>query len=404
MLGTRFDIDYPRSDLTGMRDAPSRVVLVQEVNKHDLLLVDHIGSPTYLEDTLRAGAPVTFRSLSEAGSRQWHGYVDTLVPIEFGYAPESKYLIDTDARDGGNTASTQVVCVGTTYPLKRSMTTGFSGITTCAVVTSLVKDDFLLPVVSPCDMVQTVSPADRSVWQVITDLGQMSGRLTFSTGTTVNWLTPDDIMHHFAISAPELVHYSQSGSALDLHAMVTWEESVSDNRSHTPDQWRTKTTMAAVDPVTGVTLKQKVGEGMFERTLLEVARSSTSLQTKLKASHDLAFNRSAITAGPGNPYVRAGMPVFMRAPSGHRWWLVKRVEHVWYPHARTYQMEVTLMQHDSLAQPSLGKYPEVSLSRHSAYGSPQFEFDPTLEGASRSLVVGAGVWGTMDRWVARTYV
>lgn len=401
-VGSRVDVEYPLADTTGMSDDPSRVVLIQEVNRHDLLVVDHPGAPFYLEDTLRSGTPVQFSTVSSRANTTWYGYVNNVTPIESGYSPDSTYL--NDAPDAQDSATTQIVCVGTTFPFKKSLDAPTTGKTTSDIVTRLIRSESLLPFVSSCDMTQTVPQADMSAWQVITELARISGRLVFNTGTTVNWLTPDDIMKHYAVCSPTLSHISQVKTALDAYAMPIWDEDVTDNNSHETEAWRTETLMSAVDPVTGTVLNGTVGDGLFTRRVVEIARSSVSLKTKLDAAYNLAFSQSAQMSGPGNPYVAAGRPVYVRSPNGYQWWLVRKVEHVWYPSNRTHRMKVTLMAHDGLPQPVTGQFPQVSMSRNTKYGSPSLEYLPSLSGGARPLVAGTGKWGIMNRWRATTYV
>lgn len=404
MIGTRVSVDYPRADTTGMGDDVQRVVLIQEVNKHDLLIIDHPGSLTYLADTLRSGSPVHMQTQSGNTLTDWYGYVDSVTPSEYGYSPDSPLLIGGGVDQEAYNSSSQVVCVGLTYPLKKSMAATLSGDTVNMAVAKLVHAENLMPCVSDSKVVQTISPAGRSVWQVITDLGTENGCLTFSTGSTVNWLTPKDIFEHFAISAPVLTHRSQSASLLDPKAMDYWEEDVTDNNSHDAD-WRTLTTLSGLDPLTGTVLEAEIGEGLFTRQLTDPVRSSTTLTARVEAAYNLAFSRVARITGRGNSYVNAGKPVFVKAPSGHSWWLVRKVEHVWSPQDRRYTMQVTLVAHDDLPNPAVRKHPEVSLTRKSPFpGSLQLESIPALEATARTLVTGGGSWGALDRWKATTYI
>ena len=401
-VGSKVDVEYPRADTSGISDEPTRVVLIQEVNRHDVLVVDHPGSLYYLEDTLRSGSPVQFSTTSARADTSWFGYVNNVTPSEAGYSPDSTYLnASPDAQDS---ATTQVVCVGTTFPFKKALDAPVTYETTSDAVTRIIRSENLLPFVSSCDMTQTVPQVDRSAWQVITELARISGRLVFNTGTTVNWLSPDDIMTHYAVCAPTLSHISQTKSALDAFAMPIWEVDVTDNNSHDDQSWRSETLMVAVDPVTGTVLNGTVGDGMFSRRVVEVARSRVSLKTKMEAAYNLAFSQSARLTGPGNPYVAAGRPVFVKSPDGYQWWLVRKVEHVWFPINRQYRMQVTLMAHDGLPQPTTGQFPQVSMSRKTPYGSPQLEYMPVLTGGAKALVTGTGKWGIMDRWKATTHV
>lgn len=395
-LVSRTAISYPGSDVTGADMTRVKVSVTEEVNKHTLMSVEHAGVFAYYQDTLRSGSPLRVDTwMPLHGSRSWYGYVDSVVP---------NGEVQTDRGDQASSGlTTEVVGVGITYPLKETSQRVWESTSYSSVVTDLANRAGLVAYTDQDDQLQTIPQGGMSGWQLVNHLGAMSGRLAFTTGSTLNWMRPDSILEAFSGSAPRL-RYATTVQEHGRYpgSLRLFEQEWSDNNSHT-GQWSTEVSLTGVDPVTGVVAQSTVGQGMFARYLDETARSLGTVGLKAEGTAVASMPMSARIAGVGNPYVAAGRPVYVRKGDFGQWWLVEKVTHTFDAALKSHWMEASLVSSDSFPTAPPSGFPKVDRSRRVSGACLCREEEPALTSGSPSLVFGAGNWGSLPRWTARKH-
>ena len=395
-LQAQASVRYPYSDVTGANMSSIKATIREEVNKHTIFKVEHKGVFNYYKDTLRSGSPLAVSvQTGQNSSRTWHGYIDSVTP-----SGAQEVNADNETTIG---YSTEIIGVGLTYPLKSTSQQIWESTQLADVVSSVVEAAGLASVCDADHLSQTVPQSGRSGWQLITALGASTGRLTFTSGSTVNWLRPGAIFKQFMPNAARLT-YSTAMSEISRNPFYlrSFEQITTDNSSHMDGGWSTKVSVSGVDPVSGAVSVTESGEGMFARYLDTTARSSDTVGVKAEGSSEAAFPHRAFTTGPGNPLVSAGYPVYITNGDGGNWWLVHSVTHHLDSQEQTYEMEIDLMRRPDFPTNIPTTFPKVNIERRkeTEYCLCQ-ELDPALVVPFTGKVYGAGTWGTLPRWTAR---
>lgn len=380
---TTSNVSYPRSDMSGGGQRPTKIVVRQELGMHDVITSTHSGSFDYLYETLRSGSPIQVMAQSKESSVNWFGYVDS---------------VQRESMTHDVVAST-VTAVGATYPMKRTRDTVWSGTSVTDLISTMISDAGLSPLVSKVPAKQVVTQAGRSDFEVVRELCAAFGLHLFVTGTTVNVLTVSDILKFYDDTASTLVWSKDKNErALNPRMLNHFSESASDNNSGL-DRWETEYRVAGVDPRTSDVYQRSEGSGMFTNFSGSTARSVMSVDWKSERALSV-LGKEASARGLGSPSVVVGKPVYVSSPSGGAWWIVKKIEHVFTPSSGEYRMDALLGARGKMPSHLPSKQPTRNMVRNAVQCSCS-ENSPLLKGGSGSLVQGMGSWGQMDRWVAR---
>mgnify|MGYP001177948113 CR=1 FL=1 len=395
-LQAQSSVRYPYSDVTGANMSSIKATIREEVNKHTIFKVEHKGVFNYYKDTLRSGSPLTVSvQTGQNTSRTWYGYIDSVTP-----SGAQELNADNETSVG---FSTEIIGVGLTYPLKSTSQQIWESTQLSDVVVSLVDATGLAAVCDDDNLRQTVPQSGRSGWQLITSLGAATGRITFTSGSTVNWLRPEAIFTQFQPNAARLT-YSTSITEVSRNPFYlrSFDQITTDNTSHLDGSWSTKVSAAGVDPVSASVSVTESGEGMFARYLDATARSSDTVGVKAQGSAESSFPHRALTNGPGNTLVSAGYPVYITNGDSGNWWIVRSVTHHLDSFEQTYEMEIELMRRPDFPTNQPSTFPQVNMERRKATDFCLCqELTPELNVPFVGKVYGAGTWGTLPRWTAK---
>lgn len=361
LLSAKAAVTYPGADTSGMMGA-SFVEVREGVNKQTLVTITHPGSPEYFTRGLGEGSPMRLDTGSRYGQRSWFGYVADVVPAQ-----------------GGERDTTEVTCVGVTYPAKRTSYAVWADAPLPGRMEQIIYSHGLVPNVCFSSIYQTIPQNGRTDFEVLVDMAETCGFDVFATGVTVNVMSPEDSLYTFRTRAAQLSRATGRARMDVLDSLDTVVYMDSGDRQ----QWEAR---AAVDPVTAA-MVTAVGRG---RALAPVdAPYARSLPTlRAKADRPVRIGEmplSATTSGPGNVLVRAGLPVWLDDEGTGRWWMCESVTHQFDLRTDKHTTEAVLRRSTGLPDfgpPATGPRREINRS------SPRFCFcreeDPLLVPASRS--------------------
>ena len=144
--------------------------------------------------------------------------------------------------------STEIIGVGLTYPLKSTSSRFGSPPSSPDVVVSLVDATWLAAVCDDDNLRQTVPQSGEIGLVTHLPLGAATGRITFTSGSTVNWLRRKQSSLSSNLNAARLT-YSTSITEVSQKPFYlrSFDQITTDNTSHLGRFWSTK--VPPVDPV-----------------------------------------------------------------------------------------------------------------------------------------------------------
>lgn len=357
---------YPDSNTSGVSArVPNSVVISEEVGRHTLITLEHAGKPEYLQRSLLTGSPVQVATSSRAGQRSWFGYVTAVEP--------STILRYT----------TRVTALGVTYHMKRTSNTVWGPQPVAKTMSELIYRQGLTPFVEDTGIIQEVPQAGRTDFELLNDLASMCGLMVFTTGTTVNCLSPAATMEFFHDEATRIAKVKKQDTTLAIDSMLQMSE--------TSDQLaRSRVSAALVDPVTARVYSETSGSGLFvDQGGSVVARNPDVLRTQTKGmSAQVKFPFRLHAEGPGNAALTAGKPVWANYLGDTQWWLTSKVEHSFSPASGDHTMVVDLRRTgDAYDYPE----PPKSAQRGMLRSLPKYcfcrEHEPVLVGPQRATYI-----------------
>lgn len=323
-LSAKVQAFYPGSDDTGLFVMPKYVEIHEEVNRHTYMTVEHLGNPQHFTASMVTGAPAQVATSSRFGERSWFGYITDVVP--------------TVSSTAGSTDNvTKVTILGLTYYSKNTSKVVWKHGTIARYCSDIIYGQGLIPYVEEKNLYQTVPQAGRSNWQVLTDMARDSGLDVFTTGTTVNCLSPKGALSTFLEEAPRLQRLTGADAANIAESVDTIV--YSDNHA------RAKMVQAmSVDPFAAKPVTYSGGEGIFVDYLPgTVGQTPTALGTKaLSQARICDLPVSATVTMPGNVLVNAGKPVYLTDEGISEWWLVESAVHSFTPPTGVYETRAVL--------------------------------------------------------------
>lgn len=319
-LGATLVVNYPDSDISGMAArTPDRVTIKEEVGRHTLMIIDHDGRPEHFKRTLLTGSPVEVATSSRAGQRSWFGYVTSIEPSVTGRG------------------RTTVTALGVTYHMKKTSNRVWGPQPLAKTMNELIYLQGLTPFVEDTGLIQEVPQAGRTDFELLVDLATTCGLTVFTTGTTVNCLSPAATMRYFHDEAARIQKVRRYDVPQALDSMTTMVE--------TSDQMaQSRVAASLVDPVTARTYTSTSGAGVFvDQGARIVSRNPQALQTQTKAASDMSkFPFRMRAEGQGVTVCTAGKPVYASNLGDENWWLTEKVEHVFIPPASKHTMIIDL--------------------------------------------------------------
>lgn len=371
---------YPGSSVHGFVGPATRVEIIEETGKHTLFLVRHEGHAKFARESLRSGAPMRVGITARKGTRIWHGYVDSVTPAE----------------TADNMPYTNVVGVGTTYPMKEPAVSVLDGVVDSE--RRLIKRAGLVPIVRGPEDARQVLVAGRSQWEVLTETAAQYSQYVFATGTTVNVLQLKDIIDLYQQEAVTLVWSGSAGHMTSPYALRRFRIPQTDNTGGL-GLVEDRRIGFGVDPLTARVTVRDEGTSMFPRYQDFIARSFSNVADRFSGS---TVSHQAEAEGRGHIGVTAGKLVFIRGSDPGPWWLVQRVSHVFESESNEYEMRLSLLHSADLKNmPKEVFAPQRNIHRKGDSGeNVALEMEPMLHIGKR-LVKGSVSWQDSPRWRPR---
>lgn len=381
-LTIRGQVHFPKAITTGLVGRGIRIVVVEEVYKHTLMIAEFAGQPKYAQDAFRSGQPMVALMVGKKGGpRYWHGYVDSLV-------------LD---RDDAGMPLTKVIGVGLTYPMKSTTVEVGTGAVT-DIQRRLITQNNLVSIVRGPQVIKQVLMAGSTQWQMLCNLAQSYNQYVFTTGSTVNVLPMSDIVDLYKTEAVELVWKGTTGEATDMYALRKFQTRITDNvqpMGMTPDN----RIGFGVDPVSSGVTKVETGQSMFASYKRSVARSPQNVVANVLGSTIIS---KADAEGRGHTGVSAGKLVQIRNSEPGPWWFVNKVIHKFSLEDGDHQMELELYRTAELNMPYVRKPAQRNPHK---IGDGDIcvcqEYDPELQELQKITVDGTNDWTNGFRWRSR---
>ena len=354
---------YPESDLSGIVRRPTRIQVLERVNKHTIYVVRHEGRVEHIGETMRSGSPMVVDLTAHKGTHRWFGYVDSLTE-----------------RMGDKTYYTDVTGVGLTYPMKEASLLSYPSL--MEAERQIIKQSGLVPIVRGPASDKPVISSGRSLWQTLVESAEPFNQFVFSTGTTLNVMPVKDIIEMYAQEAYTLKYHQA-----DEWALQRFEAPRSDNVT-------TKQVGFGLDPLKAGVRQAETQDAMF--TSYPTVAVRTGIIDQLDVD---AIINTAIAEGGGNTAIHAGMLVYVQNVTPGPWWFVTAVTHDFSVVGGTYKMCLELARTRSVAAMTRENLPPTrNLTRKGDYlERVNLEYSPTLVRGD-TFVNGTASWKTRPLW------
>ena len=120
--GTKYKFEFP--NIPSFTKLPIQVEIIQKQYAHDVLKLKYLMTSAKWEQLLQTGEPIKFTWENAKSTSVWYGYV-YMVTMETAAQRENKM---------------EVVCIGSTFPLKQQVTRVFTNVTIPEVAADIAKE------------------------------------------------------------------------------------------------------------------------------------------------------------------------------------------------------------------------------------------------------------------------
>lgn len=190
-----FSVNFPKTPSTELLLIGAE--LFQEIDSHDILVLEFKGKP-FLDSTIVvSGDPVEFVYTSGPNSSKFNGYVYTLEPSS-----------------GTEAHSTTVTCVSASYLLKNTDQRVYKNTTADGVVSKVAAKHGMQAVTQRHPRIrESIVQAGQSDWQLLRRLAKQAGFALRAENTTLTFVSKDKIYNEKKPSAP----YFKYEDGLSIH-------------------------------------------------------------------------------------------------------------------------------------------------------------------------------------------
>lgn len=276
LRGTSFSVAFPT--LTTLhKHQPRRIDLIQKRGAHDVVKLEYSQVSELWFTTLKSGVPIQFSWTHGTATKHWIGYVQG---VSKTVSPQKKNLME-------------VICWGSTFPLKERSTRVIKDTTIPDAVGTIVREfGFRFHGDKHSHRFPQLMLAGQSYWEWIQEQAERIGYVAYADGMDFYFKKLDKVIDQSFSNAPVL---SITGAKVPTGASVVERtlqkfkvlssEHVESARSH-----RAVKSVGGVDPLTGkafVSTKSPTDVGQDLRT------QTNSVMFTQHMSHSVAHNKAA---------------------------------------------------------------------------------------------------------------
>lgn len=315
---TKYSVEFPLSGSTGV--LMPMVEIRQSQGSHDVAVVSYGGKLDNMHKSFTTGAPVKIRWSNRWGSNQFVGYVHHV-----------------RAHFGSDNYTSDVVCVGASFPLISVKQRSFTNVTADLVVRKIAMEHGLRAVTEPHPRIyETVLQPTISDWALLCRLAKETGYVLRANQTRIEFLSRATFEAQNKPMAQILTMTSGvSNSTSTLSTMFDFDPIIGD---YLPEIGvsNTRKSVRAVDPATGQTVSLERGlglndvSGIFTKPVDTVTNSIQDAQASLDATVEASrFTYRARVSSVGSPVTSPDKMVYLKGlPNPYEgYWTVLSVVH-----------------------------------------------------------------------------
>jgi hypothetical protein len=343
-FGTDYRISWP--SLPGISVQPSRVDLIQEQYRHDILIIEYTTiSPLYFS-IIKTGIPIKFEWKQGNKNKIWVGYVSY---ISKELTPATQQLM-------------QIHCVSASYPLKEKITRVFNNKTIPEIAEIIaIENGFKFTGDSDSRRFEQLTIAGHSYWEWLQEQAKRIGFAMVIDNTHLIFRSIDKLIDSNFSDVPVLSQRTSVGPTgqdffdrtLDYFKVLNGEHIEGTEYLHTNKQ------VAGINPYTeklittsqssttiGESLRSSVSDSLFNEPInSQVTHNITDVESVTKGhAHMSRFNIPAKILCQGDPRFKPYGVIYVdgtgNSTDGH--WIIKQVTHRFFKLGQ-YQVEMNVV-------------------------------------------------------------
>ncbi len=332
--------------IPSLHEKPRAVRLIQKQREHDILTITFSTTSALWFNTVKTGVPVQFRWTQNNVAEVWYGYVSHI----------SK-SVETQ-----RVQTMEVVCIGSSFPLKERATRVFTDVTIPEAVQTIAQE-FGFNVIADPDTrrFSQLTIAGHSYWEWIQEQAKRIGFAATVSGTNLYFRNISQLIDQHASTVPVLStgdRVTPTGVDFYERTLHSFKVLKGDNLE-TGEQFRTNKLVGGVDPLTGVANVLEASPGDVDSNLRQVnsavlfqehrsdqvATTETHMLSSASGAAQLArFNMPAKIVAHGDSRIKPFYPVYIEGTGGETdgYWIVKEVMHL-FQKAGEYTVTATVV-------------------------------------------------------------
>lgn len=341
--GTQVKVSFPT--IPSLVQQPVKYTLWEEEYSHDIL---EIWSSSVFESwvsLLKTGVPVEFKITQGPFTRNWIGYVSYVTT-------NVSAQLDREMN---------IVCIGSSFPLKEEATETFEKSTIPDIVQAIATKFGYNYVGDQHGIIfDQLTLAGHSYWEWIQEQAKRIGYGVLIDGMTFVFKPIDKMIDYGITSVPQfdMAGTSVTSGASFVDRTLDSFHSFTGEHIESPAATRTFKILGGVDPLTsmasvaiqspasvGSNLRASVNDVLFSEIRSDqVSHSYTETSLLAEgAAHQGRMNMPAYIIGQGDPRVRMFSPVLVTGTHQQTdgYWMVKKAKHVFTKNGN-YQVELTV--------------------------------------------------------------
>lgn len=326
---TRYSLEFP--NIPSFVKLPIKAEITQKQYTHDILKLHYLLKSDMWQELLQTGEPVKFSWNNDKSSHTWYGYV-YMVVVETAAQREQKM---------------DVVCIGSSFPLKQQVTRVYSNVTIPEVAAEIAKEHgFRFIGENHSTRFEQLVIAGESYWEWLISSAKRIGYGLIIDGMDLLFRPIDQLIDQVGNNVPVLAF---EGTTFPRN--TRWMERTLDyfrvtNADALEDdvERRSVKHVGGVDPLTAqiytttdnptdvpTSLRKVVAPTLFDEYRTDsVVNTANAAET---ASHGLAelarFSNPARIKCQGDSRIRPFAPVYIggTGPTTDGYWMVKESTH-----------------------------------------------------------------------------
>lgn len=302
--GTATQVTFPT--LPSLTAQPTSIDLIQKQYSHDVLVMQFLSESTLWLETLKTGVPVQFSWRQDTLSKDWVGYVSSISKIN---SPQRTNIM-------------QVMCVGSTFPMKQRATRVFIDSTVPDAIEKIATEFGFKVITDPHPQVfGQLAMTGNSYWEWICEQARRIGYGIIVDGMTFVFRPIDKLINMGFSNAPVL-SLGNAGAPFNtqyLDRTLDEFKIIYGDNVESSNNFRTVKNVGGVDPetstillsssspdATGDPLRETVSPVLFEefRTDRVITDKTAAKETAKAAAQMSRFGIPAKIKGQGDPRIR----------------------------------------------------------------------------------------------------